>query len=277
MKIGTKLSTAFLIVVIAMIFLSAYFINVSSRTLENSVGKNFMFLAEDTLEKISSDIEHRVKHLKLYCRSERVISVLETSNTASERQDNPQERITSLDKDWQAAPLDQETQFMKQLIAGGLSRQLRADFFEFWEYEQGYHIFEEVFITNKYGELVAASNRTTDYRQDDENWWQAARKNGWVIQDVIYDESAKNYAVPLCVRIENDREEFIGVIKALLSTQSILAKSTLSLIRHETTEMRLVTKKGKVIDSSRPFQLFEDISTNKDRSCEERTTILSGC
>jgi len=30
----------------------------------------------------------------------------------------------------------------------------------------------EIFMTDKYGGLVAASNRTTDFYQADEEWWQ---------------------------------------------------------------------------------------------------------
>jgi hypothetical protein len=34
--------------------------------------------------------------------------------------------------------------------------------------------FAEVFITNRFGELVTTTNKTSDFFQADEEWWQGA-------------------------------------------------------------------------------------------------------
>ena len=53
--------------------------------------------------------------------------------------------------------------------------------------------FAEVMITDLSGRLVAATNKTSDYFQADEDWWQRCYDGGKgrpLISDVIFDESA---------------------------------------------------------------------------------------
>ena len=61
-----------------------------------------------------------------------------------------------------------------------------------------------MFVTDKYGALVASTNRTSDYYQADEDWWQAAYNNG---EGAIYfgqpefDESSQSFGIIMAVPI----------------------------------------------------------------------------
>jgi signal transduction histidine kinase len=53
--------------------------------------------------------------------------------------------------------------------------------------------FTEVMVTDASGRLVAATDKTSDYYQADEGWWQSCRDEGRgrvLISDVAFDESA---------------------------------------------------------------------------------------
>ena len=58
--------------------------------------------------------------------------------------------------------------------------------------------------------------------QADEEWWQLARKEGFYIADVKYDESAKTYSIDICVRIDDDAGNFLGIIKASLDIRGVI-------------------------------------------------------
>lgn len=101
--------------------------------------------------------------------------------------------------------------------------------------------FNEVLITDGTGRLVGASNKSTDYFQADEEWWQAcyARGKGMVtISDVIFDESSMapggrrgTYVVDLCVPIYAPGEfgpgevrRVVGITKVSMDVRWILAQ-----------------------------------------------------
>lgn len=82
----------------------------------------------------------------------------------------------------------------------------------------------EVFVTDRYGANVAATNRTSDYYQGDEEWWQAAYNNGqgavYIGQpdfDVSAQTSAINIAAPLYAA---DGKTVAGIIRTTYSLQA---------------------------------------------------------
>ena len=55
--------------------------------------------------------------------------------------------------------------------------------------------FSEVMITDAFGRLVAATNKTSDYYQADEQWWQDCYAEGRgrvFLSDIAWDDSALN-------------------------------------------------------------------------------------
>ena len=81
--------------------------------------------------------------------------------------------------------------------------------------------YAEIFITNQYGANVAQSHKTSDYKQDDEMWWQKAKQNGIFLSEGDYDESAGVYASDIAIRILDKDGNFIGVLKAVINIESV--------------------------------------------------------
>lgn len=75
----------------------------------------------------------------------------------------------------------------------------------------------EIFITDKYGGLVSSSNKTSDFYQADEKWWQVAYndgKGGIYVSDIEFDDSSKKWVISIAVPIRGPKdEEVIGVCK----------------------------------------------------------------
>ena len=81
--------------------------------------------------------------------------------------------------------------------------------------------YAEHFVTNQFGANVAQSHKTSDYRKDDEMWWQKAKQNGIFLSEGGFDESAGVYASDIAIRIIDDDGNFIGVLKAVINVESI--------------------------------------------------------
>ena len=76
--------------------------------------------------------------------------------------------------------------------------------------ELGRRTYAEVFLTDARGEIVALSHRTSDYIQDDEDWWQRAVRDEVYTGDVEYDASAKTYSCDLCFAIRDREGALLG-------------------------------------------------------------------
>ena len=130
----------------------------------------------------------------------------------------------------------------------------------FYENKYGYQTFVELFATNKYGANVAQTGKTSDYRQDDEKWWQIAREERYYVSDIEYDESAATFAISIGVRVDNDEGDFIGVMKAVIALRGIIKEAEIATKKHETTRIKIITKDGKLIYRTTAFKFLEDVS-----------------
>jgi len=84
----------------------------------------------------------------------------------------------------------------------------------------------EIFITDRYGGLVAASNRISDFYQADEEWWQKSFDHGKgdVFLDKIgFDLSSKTTGIAIAVPIKDELKEVIGVCKNLLEINRLFS------------------------------------------------------
>jgi len=127
----------------------------------------------------------------------------------------PQE-ITAIDQQWRKT--EGVDLFIVSLITNELADQLK----EFQEKQGG---LAEIFITDQKGLLIASTNKTSDFYQGDELWWQEAflrnDPNG-SFGNREYDESALVEDIPLYLVIRGERSDVIGVLKAVSVKDKIL-------------------------------------------------------
>ncbi len=76
----------------------------------------------------------------------------------------------------------------------------------------------EMLLTDRFGQLVAATSRTDDFCQDDEVWWQQTYNGGKpraFVDEVQFDASAGVWSVDICIPVMKD-EDFLGVLKVVV-------------------------------------------------------------
>ena len=92
-------------------------------------------------------------------------------------------------------------------------------------FQNTYGAFAEIFVTSVRGLNVCQTNKTTDYYQADEDWWQRTFTSGMSARQssLEFDESAGVFAVPiyLPVRYPTSRD-VIGVAKAIILEKPVL-------------------------------------------------------
>lgn len=212
--------------------------------LRESIGEAAAAEVNGLLNEIDRMLVNQMANWQAYSRGFLVQENLILSNVEFRSIPEVEKYLADADKAWTAG---QSEELIQNLTSNRLARDLR---FRLARLEAifGYPIFGEVFVTNSFGANVAQSGRTTDYRQDDEDWWQKAVQNEVYIGDVEFDQSAQIFSLDICLRIDDHDGEFLGVMKAVLNIREIVG-----LVDAHTAGLRagatiaLLTKDGKLI------------------------------
>jgi methyl-accepting chemotaxis protein len=84
--------------------------------------------------------------------------------------------------------------------------------------------FAEIIVTESHGFNVLASDRTSDFVQRDESWWQRAMADGSYEGDARYDSSSNAASLEFDVAIRPPRSQNpIGVLKAVFALERLTA------------------------------------------------------
>jgi len=76
--------------------------------------------------------------------------------------------------------------------------------------------FSELMVTESHGLVVAAGNRSPDFVQRDEEWWQRAFTGRFVVAGVIHDSLAGTVSAELAAPVITRSDRTSGVIRGLL-------------------------------------------------------------
>ncbi len=274
LRIRTVVIFIFLLITGMFVVAAMYSVTASQNFIQQSVGQSSVLLAETTVKFIEFGVSIKIDDLTDYSKTEVVQKALLKSNREFGELEDIQGYITQQEDDWRSVPAETITPFMQSLISNELAEDVRKNFVENINPKTGHSAFAEMFLTNEYGANVAQSGKTTDYRQDDEDWWQKAKVNGISIGKTEYDESAKTEVIPIGIKITDENGNFVGVLKAPLSISSIIQEAEIFTQYDVTTQVNIVTGDGNLIYSTLPFRFNEDISDhsffNKLQSGQQR-------
>lgn len=124
--------------------------------------------------------------------------------------------VHRLDKRWPSLPADSPE--ILAVTRNPLARELQA-------FQRVNPIFSEILIADSQGRLIAATEKTSDYDQSDESWWQNAMEipAGQAVLDTIdYDESARVFSLHISMPVlPANGGAPVGVIKGVLAISSL--------------------------------------------------------
>ena len=128
--------------------------------------------------------------------------------------------IDQMEARWPNFKEDQEP--LRGLLQNEIATELRA-------YRMINPLSAEIMATNLRGEMIAATEKTSDYWQADEVWWQRAileKFHHAFVEGINFDESAQVYSVDVSVPIRDWRhpdDPPVGVVKCVVNASPLLA------------------------------------------------------
>ncbi|MCC9605709.1 response regulator [Blastopirellula sp. JC732] len=220
MKLTTKFYSLLIILVVSMLLLGYLASRQASDVLRNVIVSRSAGQAQSVIDEIDRMVHAKTAQWRAYSESPQIRQALIESNAEFAELSDIQGTIDERDRQWRAH--DPESEILSSEIdASPLSKELARQV-ALLNDEYGAAEYGEVFLTNRYGANVAETNRTSDYRQDDEVWWKAAAKEAVYVDNVAYDESAGEYAISLCLRVDDANGDFLGVLKTVVSLNEII-------------------------------------------------------
>lgn len=262
MRLNYMLIGGFLIIALLVGVVGYTSITQSQKGLQESIGKNTILLATHILNDIDEAVYNRIEEFQAYSKDLELQEIIIESNKDFERLENIQDYINKKDQEWISKPKRTITPFMQELMNNKVAKELK-DRLDFYEKEYGYEIIGEIFVTNKYGANIAQTGKTSDYYQADEEWWQIAQEDGLSVSDAEYDESAGIPSVSIGIRVDDENENFLGVIKIVVNIKEMfkIIEGVQTNLDYKSAEIKLFNKEGKVIhDASGEFKSLEDLS-----------------
>ena len=242
--LNSRALTSILVVALpVLVIAAAVVIGIGQRRQYEAQTTQLTHMAEFTASAIDAYVFRRILDAALMARVPDIRRAAQDGGT----QGFDGTRADAIDKEWQGARAI--TPVQTALLASPASRYL-ADLVK------NDPIYREVLVTDRYGRLVAASNRTSDYLQADESWWTSAFDAGRgrvIVTDVKRDESAHVYAFEIAVPVPApNSDELAGVMKIVADSREMLT-GIAGLGLGGTTEATLVRLDGTIVYRRQAF------------------------
>jgi PAS domain S-box-containing protein len=263
MKLLHKLILAFSVVVVLSSLTAFFSIQYSRSLLQETFMESTRLQARNVLNNIEKELENKIEIFQAFSKDIILQEALAASNNQFSILENVQKYVEEIEKAWPSIPEDAILNNTLPFLDKNLTWELRQKR-DFFKQLYGFEVVGEVFVTNKFGANVAMSGKTSDYKQDDEEWWQRAHQNKLFINDVAYDESAHLYSVDFGLAVYDEYNDFIGVIKVVLSLQDLMSAMNIEHEgmhdKYETMYYILTNADGKVLHSTEGHQFFQDVT-----------------
>jgi PAS domain S-box-containing protein len=216
-------------------------------TLTDQIGQNFVAEAKGLNDLVAVYFLEKVSQLQAVAVTDAVKEALAERNMSyTGSPDAIQAEIQVLDEAWVAAADDDP--FILRIITPDPT--VNPTSFQLAGYLEAFPDHSEIFVTDRYGATVGATDRLSDYYQADEGWWQAAWNDGEgaiYISDPEYDESAGVTAMLLAVPVINEETgEVIGVARSTLNVNGLYELIAVHTFG-QTGHALLLNKAGEII------------------------------
>jgi len=219
--------------------LGSYF---NTKLLHKTIGQNNFKIAQLFSEAVSGIFDERIEDLEIYMSHFSRKTEILKNNAKYVGMDEAalKDYFSRMDKEWVEASDD--SLLIREYLDSPVSERLKI----IVEKDLG---LAEMFITDRFGGLVASSGRTSDFYQADEKWWEGAFDGGKgkiLIGDIEYDESSKTSSLALAVPVRMESGEVIGISKTMLNIK-FLFRSLEKFRVGKTGHVVLVNRQGYML------------------------------
>ena len=214
-NIRTKLIISFVLISVIASWTVVFFVDrFSTATLTESIGNNISVVAAGQAIQVAQTLQNELDKLNVLALTN---AVQEQSAAATTADTLSQAEIQQLDQQWKAADAanNNNDPLVSSILNNNLSVELR-------KYQTKYPENVEVFLTDLPGVSIASTDRTSDYLQSDEDWWQVAYSNGQYIGQPEFDASTKVLAINIAVAVRApDSGQIVGILRTTVNINSL--------------------------------------------------------
>ena len=207
--------------IITIAFLSITYVNARSyrAALSDRIVVEFETLALSQTSHLADILSEHLTVLRGLALVDSVRAGSEDANARySPDQSERESQLSAIDQQWREAS---DNSALVQSIISPRTNQLTA---QLSNYRSEFPDHVEFFLTDRYGGLIAASDRSSDYYQADEEWWQAAYDIGrgaLYISQPIQDERSGYTVLVMAAPIRSETGEVVGILQTLLNMEII--------------------------------------------------------
>lgn len=253
MRVTTKTYLAFLGICVAFLVSGVFLIVQTEKMTKETIANNYQVRAKILANSIDHIIHEKISSFERF-QEKQAIHPMKSSNEEFSQFADVSEYIKQIDSTWNS----QNSVHAEAITRNDFSNVLvdQASYYnKAWDFstvQENTSFIKEIIMTNSYGATIAATNKPSDYRQDDEKWWNEARNVGYYVDDIYYDESSKTDAIAISLAINDDQGNFVGVAKYVLDPLAISypLQEAISVSKYNTTKYYLLTNDGKTIHSN---------------------------
>jgi methyl-accepting chemotaxis protein len=241
-----------IIVTIAMMTLLNYL--TISQTAVKTTGDNLLDISKEASEKAVGVIQANINGLAGIALAPDLISAIKAENDTYNGIDPEviKANIAQMDKGW--ADEDPSMDAKVAEISANKTSQFLMNF------QKAFPDEVEVFATDIQGLTIGMTNRTGDYLQADEGWWEKAYNNGagsLSVGEVEFDESTKTYGMNIGVPVvDSESNVVIGVLRGTINITAVFANLS-NLHYGSTGDAFLLSQDGIVLYSKNETQLMQ--------------------
>lgn len=236
-----------LVILVSVAALTGYSYYALSSSIVQQTGEGLVVIGREAIQRAGDSVAASAAPLKALALSPSIIELVETANQTYAGRDQAQLRaeIDKLDKAWKDK--DPSVEELTATIANNpVSAQLRS-------FLQTFPDQVEVFVTDVQGLNVAMTDRTSDYLQSDEGWWQNAYNNGQgarYVGEVEYDASTQTYAMNIGVPVrDREGQKVIGVLRGTVN---------ISVVFRGLSELRVGASGRSILLNREGIMLYTD-------------------
>ena len=212
-----KLLIGLLLTVVPISIAGLYSLTHSQASLEKMIGAHFRTIAEHASAEIWQFIHDRVTSVGALAFDPVIQDAAKAANRAYQGigEQAAASRIEQTEKAWNTPAANA---MVERILSSPASRLLRR-------YRDLDRRFLRITVTDEKGAVIAATHKSLDYYQADEEFWQAiyAQGRGAInLTDILYDDVTKSHYIGVGVPIvEEGSNRFIGTIDALLEVSAV--------------------------------------------------------
>jgi two-component sensor histidine kinase/HAMP domain-containing protein len=229
--------------------------------------QNFLKTELQNIENISEEISHHMDtHLEASKNISSSISIapviidtllISNKEYRSLPENERDNKIDILNKKWMETE-DIRTSFIQQYLTNRVA--------EFFKSQQNTlpGFYGEIFLTNKYGVLIASTGKLTTLAHSNKYWWIAGYNDGKgriFLDDRGFDTSVEGYVLGIVVPIM-DKDEIVGILKSNINLVGPLTNIIQDFKLRNFGNIQIVRTNGLIIAEKGVIPLSSTVSKN---------------